>query len=91
MYDYVITGKVEIFPQKGGWHYIKVPREISKELMHLATRGLIAINAKIGGSIVRTSLLPFGDGTPFIALKKEVRKKENIRIGDEITVLFRAR
>jgi Domain of unknown function (DUF1905) len=91
MYDYVITAKVEVFPQVGGWHYISVPNQISISLDHLANRGLIAIEAKIGNSIIKTSLLPFGDGTKFIPLKAQLRNKENIKQGDTITVLFRAR
>lgn len=90
MYDYIVTAKVELFPQEGGWYYIRVPNEISDQLNHLANRGLIPIEAKTGETVFKTSLMPYGDGTKFIALKASLRKKESIALGDEISVLFRA-
>ena len=91
MKKYTITGEVEIFPQKGGWYYIQVPVEITQPLKNFADRGLIPILAKIGSSTWKTSLLPKGDGTHFIALKQKVRKKENIFLGDIIQVEFHVR
>lgn len=90
MYDYVVTAKVELFPQEGGWFFIRVPNEISDQLQRFANRGLIPIEAKTGNTVFKTSLMPYGDGTKFIALKASVRKKESIGLGDEISVIFRA-
>lgn len=42
------TNKVEIFPQKGGLYYIKIPLKITKPLQNRADRGLIAIKAHVG-------------------------------------------
>lgn len=66
--SFKVIDKVEIFPQKGGWYFIRVPISITEKLAHKAERGVIAINATIGKSSWKTSLLPMGDGTHFIAL-----------------------
>jgi hypothetical protein len=91
MKEYRIEGKVKIFPQKGGWVYVRAPRHITSELIHLADRGLIPITAQIGDSNWDTSLLPMGDGTHFIALNAKVRKAEGVEVGKTIRVIFKVR
>ncbi len=86
-----VVDKVEIFPQKGGWHYINVPESITKQLTRKADRGLIAINATVGKTSWDTSLLPMGDGTHFIALNAKVRASEKLKPGSEIEIRFRPR
>jgi hypothetical protein len=89
--NFKINSKLEIFPQKGGWHFVRVPKSISEELLHKAERGVIAINATIGNVSWKTSLLPMGDGTHFIALNAKVRKNENLNLGDQIEIHFNLR
>lgn len=86
-----VSDRVEIFPQKGGWHYIRVPKAMTKTLAHKADRGVIAIKATVGQTSWDTSLLPMGDGTHFIPLNARVRKREKIELEDEIEILFRLR
>ncbi|MGM0771729.1 MAG: DUF1905 domain-containing protein [Halobacteriota archaeon] len=50
-----------MFPQKGGWHYVRVPTEITKKLLHEAQRGLIPIRANVGETSWKTSLIPIGE------------------------------
>lgn len=89
--EFAVEADVELFPQKGGWHYVPVPQSISADLELFAERGLIPITARIGETIWDTSLLPKGDGTHFVALNAQVRKKENITVGDRVTVAFSRR
>ncbi|HYN31946.1 MAG TPA: DUF1905 domain-containing protein [Ilumatobacteraceae bacterium] len=89
--EYMVTGEVELFPQEGGWFFVRVPRWISDELDDMADRGLIAIRATIGDSTWDTSLLPMGDGTKFIALNARVRKVNVLALGDHLTVRFSLR
>jgi hypothetical protein len=91
MKTYQTRGLVEIFPQKGGWVYIRVPSSITRELLYRADRGLIPIKATVGKTSWETSLLPMGDGTHFIALNARVRKRENIDVGKMITISFELR
>jgi hypothetical protein len=91
MKGFKASDTVELFPQKGGWYYIKIPRNITKPLQHKADRGLIAITARVGDYSWETSLLPMGEGTHFIPLNAKVRKKENIELGEKITIFFTLR
>ncbi|WP_406658050.1 DUF1905 domain-containing protein [Methanolobus sp. ZRKC2] len=88
---YQTKGEVEIFPQKGGWVYVRVPVSITEQLLYRAQRGLIPIRATVGNTSWDTSLMPMGDGTHFIALNAKVRKKEDIEVGNDITVTFQLR
>lgn len=85
---FTVTGTVEIFPQKGGWHFVRVPKRHSETTQLLADRGLVAINATVGAKSWDTSLLPMGDGTHFIALPAKIRKSEKIIIGQKIKLTF---
>ena len=88
---YKVKGVVELFPQDGGWHYVRVPKKISEPLMITADRGLVAITAQVGTTKWDTSLLPYGDGTQFIALPKKVRAAEKIELDDTVEVTFTLR
>jgi len=89
--DNTFVAKIKLFEREKGWHYVSVPAELSKPLEYLADRGLIAVTARIGGSSWRTSLLPMGDGTHFIALPAKVRSKEKLSLGMEIEASFETR
>lgn len=91
MSGYTVTGRVERFPQEGGWWYVAVPTSITEELEGLADRGLIAVQATAGSVTWDTSLLPKGDGTHFIALNARVRRANDLDVGDSLTVSFRLR
>lgn len=88
---YTVVGLVELFPQDGGWYFVRVPTRIGDELKHLADRGLIAVRATVGDATWDTSLLPMGDGTTFIALNARVRKRNTLAAGDTVTVTFTPR
>lgn len=91
MGPYRVTGEVELFPQEGRWHYVRIPEWITEELEGLADRGLVAIRATVGESTLDTSLLPMGDGTHFIALNAAVRSANSLDVGDRLTVEFSPR
>lgn len=86
MYDYEITGKLEIFKMKGGWHYVRVPRDISDQLLFRGIKGMIPIEANVGNSKWNTSLMSMGDKNYFVAIKSLVRKDENIHLGDTVKI-----
>ena len=85
---YTVRGIVQLFPQKGGWHYVAVPQKYSDELARLAERGLVAVRATVGDISWDTSLLPMGDGTQFIALPAKVRQANGLVVGRSVTVAF---
>jgi hypothetical protein len=86
-----IEGEVEIFPQEGGWIYVRVPEEVTDMTRGHADRGLVPVTAQVGTTTWETSLMPMGDGTHFIALNAKVRRAENIDLGDRISISVRLR
>jgi hypothetical protein len=89
--NFSVRGKVEVFPQEGGWVYVRVPEQYTEMTRGHSVRGLVAITATTGNTSWKTSLMPMGDGTHFIALNAKVREAENIRVGDTISLSFRLR
>jgi len=86
------SGIVEIFDKENmPWWFVRVPKKISSPYEILADRGLIAITASVGKNSWATSLLPYGDNTHFIALPQKVRKANNIKLNDTISVAFEIR
>ncbi len=55
---FTVSGKVERFPQEGGWIFVRVPKRYTEETKHLAERGLVSITAAAGDTSWDTSLLP---------------------------------
>lgn len=86
-----LTGTVELFPGKGGWHFVRVPQKYTEETKVYADRGLVAIETTLGGTTWKSSLLPMGDGSTFIPLSAKVRKSEKIELGDTVSLEFRLR
>ena len=83
-----IRGEIELFPQKGGWHYVRVPIDFTDAAKGLGMRGLIPISVTLGETRWDSSLLPMGDGTHFIALSAKVRKAEILKVGDKVNLAF---
>jgi hypothetical protein len=86
-------GKVWKYPGFGGWHFFTIGKTLSSRIkkMNQAPRrgfGSIHVKAKIGNTEWKTSIFPTKEGTYLLAIKAEVRKRENITIGDTITVTF---
>ncbi len=89
-----IQKKVWVWPGNiSAWHFIYVDgteKEYIEKHGNKSKNGLIRIEATIGKTTWQTSLLPFKkDNTYLIALKKQVREKEQIIEGDMITIHFR--
>jgi hypothetical protein len=81
-------GKVKIFPQKGGWVYLSIKQSYGDLKIKKPKWGLVPVIITIGKTTWKKSLLPFGDGTLFIALNEKVRKAENIIVGDKVVAIF---
>jgi len=80
---------VQQFPQKGGWVYIPVKQRYQELGVKKPKWGLVPATITVGNTTWKRSLLPLGDGTLFIALNEKVRKAENIKVGDTISVTFK--
>jgi len=91
MHTYTIDGRVQQFPQAGGWYYVAVPQRYTKILHPLTVRGLIAVHAVVGEVSWDTSLLPMGDGTHFIPLPAKVRRTNQLDVGSCVNLTFTIR
>jgi hypothetical protein len=75
------------FPMKSAWYYVDVPMEFLFALQP-GSFGFTKIIAQIDKTKWQTSLLPRGDGGYFIAIKKDIRQKLKLDLGDEIQISF---
>jgi hypothetical protein len=89
--EFTVTAVVKKFPQKGGWVYVPITQTYTD--MGFKTNkpkwGLVPVTITLGNTKWQKSLLPFGDGTLFIALSEKIRKAEKITVGDTITISFK--
>ncbi len=86
-----LKGKVWKYPGFGGWHFFTIGKTISARIRkaNSAPRrgfGSIHVKAKTGKTEWKTSIFPTKEETFLLALKANVRTKENIGMGDKITV-----
>lgn len=83
---------VERFSGVGGWYYVAVPAAclpLAKTPSGIKGRyGFIPAEFQVGGTRFKSSLMPKGDGTYFVALKATVRSQEGIAVDDTINVRF---
>jgi hypothetical protein len=90
---YSFSSKVWRYQEFGGWHFLNVPRAESQEIKELFSGvkrrgwGAVPVNVTIGATTWKTSIFPSKkEGVYLLALKKEVREKENINEDDTINV-----
>ena len=92
--QYNIAAKVWLYPGDAAWHFITIPHDISEDIKNLFGDrargwGSIPVEITIGTSKWNTSLFPDKkEGAYILPLKKEIRKKENIHIGDSLNFVL---
>jgi hypothetical protein len=75
----------------GRWYFLTVPEEKSVEIRAQAFGnprgfGSVKVEVCIRGVVWRTSVFPLNAGGYLLPIKKEVRNRANIAVGDEVTV-----
>jgi len=90
---YYIKSKIWLWQaQKGSWHFATVPKEVAEDIRKMfgylaAGWGSIPVELTIGQSTWKTSIFPDKkSGTYIIPLKSDIRKKENLKEGDEVEI-----
>jgi Domain of unknown function (DUF1905) len=92
--QFEITAKVWLYHQMDGWHFVTIPKDVTKEIdAGFADRkrgwGSLPVIAYIGATSWRTSIFSVKkEGTYILPLKAQVRKKENITAGDTLKILI---
>jgi hypothetical protein len=80
------TYKLEKFPGKGGWTFARIPEVLQDKKKPF---GWVKVRGSIDGyEIKKHSLAPMGDGTLFLAVRAEIRKKIKKNEGDLIHVIL---
>jgi hypothetical protein len=92
--QYKVESKVWLYPGDAAWHFVTLPQDISEDIKNLfgdrAKRwGTIPVEITVGSSVWNTSIFPDNkEGAYVLPLKKDIRKKENIKIGDTLKILL---
>lgn len=87
--NFTISGKVFKFPGKGGWFFVKAGKQLTQDLKNAQKSGFgsVGVKATIGKTSWKTSLFPERKNGPYmIAIKSDVRKKENIVKGKTVRI-----
>ena len=89
-HNYSFRGTVQKFPSRGGWVYVAVPTKYTKELKaRRRVWGMYPITAHVGKTSWKTKLMMKKGGDFFVALKAAILSKEQIKVGDRVTIYFK--
>ena len=88
--EFEFSGKMWFWKGPAPWHFITVPAELGLDLNAMASAltygwGMIPANVLIGDTEWRTALWP-RDGSYIVPIKAAVRKLEDLKVGDQVTV-----
>jgi hypothetical protein len=87
--NFSLTAKLWRWPGDMGWHFINLDKPTSSKIRKLFPKGFVKIKAKLGQTDWNTSLFPHTEtGVYLLAIKKSVRKKEELMEGDIVKVNF---
>lgn len=96
MKSFEVKGKIwryeDTSGHTGGWFFIYVPLALSRKIKDSARNKkkvgfhFVRVKAKLGKTTWNTTLFPTKDGPYLIAIKADVRRKEDIAEGDAIKV-----
>jgi len=90
---YEFTGRVWQHTPTGGWHFVSLPREISKEIRELMKWeeegwGRLKAVAQVGNTQWDTAIwFDTKQDTYLLPLKAEIRRKEKIEPFEELTTI----
>ena len=88
---YDFKAEIWLWPAKTAWHFITLPKEHADEIKFFAKNrngfGSLRVTATIGQCEWKTSIFPDSQSGSFVLpLKKEIRIKENLIVGDKASV-----
>lgn len=97
--SFEFTGKCWLWQaEKGAWHFVNLPEDKAEEIkffnenLHGKTRGwgAVRVQVTIGKTTWETSIFPHSKSKTYILpIKAEVRKRENISVGDMVRVTLK--
>ena len=83
--------EIWLWSAKEAWHFVTLPQDQAEEIKFFAKNrngfGSIKVNVTLGNSQWKTSIFPDSKSGSFVLpIKKDIRKTENIGVGDTITL-----
>ncbi len=89
---YRIEAKVWLYPGDTPWHFVTIPKKESMEIKDKFSHvkrgwGSLPVKVTTGDTSWKTSIFPESkEGAYILPMKAEVRKKEQIKVGDSISL-----
>jgi len=93
-YERKMKAKLWMWPGFAGWHFVTLPKKQAQEIKKKFSWvkrgwGSIPITVVLGSSRWKTSIFPDRESGGYLfAIKKEIRKKENVKIGDTVKFIL---
>ena len=90
---YTLKAEVRLYPGNTPWHFLSLPKRESEEIKRTFGKvkrgfGSVPVIVTIGTSSWKTSIFPYAkEGVYILPLKAEVRRRENIRVGQNISFI----
>jgi Domain of unknown function (DUF1905) len=87
--SYQFAAPLWVYQGKGAWHFVTLPQTAADEIRFFNSHAKgfmpIAVVATTGKTTWKTSVFPDSKSGSFVlAIKKDVRKAENLREGDMV-------
>lgn len=88
--NYSFRAKVWLYPGMAGWHFVTLPKKISREIKTRFSPlkkgwGSIRVEMTLGKTLWKTSIFPDSKlGSYVLPLKSGIRKKEHVLAEDTI-------
>jgi len=82
-----VTDELEVFQMEAPWTYMPIPLNKVPDVKP-GGWGSIPVNVTIGKTTWRTSMFPIKKDNYFIPIKKSVRVKESVAVGDTVTIKY---
>ncbi|MBS1879557.1 MAG: DUF1905 domain-containing protein [Actinobacteria bacterium] len=89
---YTVTAEVWLHPGEAGWHFVTLPSQVADQVRARNEGsgkpfGSVPARIELGGSAWSTSLFPDSKrDTYLVPIKAQVRGREGIEDGDEVTL-----
>jgi hypothetical protein len=93
--DIEFNGKIWFWRGPAPWYFVTIPEKQSRDLKAISGFvtygwGVIPLQVQIGNTEWKTSLFP-KDDLYIVPIKASVRKAENLKEGDDVTVRLKVK
>ena len=91
--NFTFKTKIWLYPgAQAAWHFVSLPKELAAEIKSGFGKsargwGSLRVEVTIGKTTWKTSIFPDKkSGTYLLPLKADMRKREGVKAGDEVSV-----